>query len=223
MDCPVTNPLFSVATSRRCPHPTGGLSRRRLVPQLGAGLTALSSLRREPPATTAKARHKKRKHHQRDTSDTSSGDQQTGNQQAGTQKPGGASPLVGPWREDVQFACGTGAEITPARPIQELYFRDDGTITVTWIPFELYYDYVGTYTADLAQGTLRFQANRGNYLPKDLDSEGHIAVDAQGRLLLPICGSAAPRPRLGSPPVPSAVATASASGSPDARSGGRAG
>lgn len=97
---------------------------------------------------------------------------------------GGGGPLVGLWREEVQFACGSGAEVPPAIPIGELDIRGDGTLAVTWYPFEVYHDYWATYVADLSQQTFRFQVTGGNYIPPDIDGEGHVTVDAQGRLLL---------------------------------------
>ena len=205
-----------VPASGRCPHPTKVLSRRRLVPIIAAGLAAVSSLLRETPETTAKPRHR------RSASGTSrriAVEPVLPDRHARR----GTGPLGGTWHEEAQFACGTGAELTPARPIGELRFLADGTLAVTWTPFEVYHDYFATYTADLAQGTLRFQASRGNYIPADLDGNGRITIDAQGRLLLTDLWLGSPRTTAGVADGPVGVATASARRAPDARPGGRAG
>jgi hypothetical protein len=95
-----------------------------------------------------------------------------------------ANPLVGYWREETQLACDTGAEVVPALPIGSLVFRADGTFSVTWMPFELYVDYWGTYTFDLARGTLDLVVEQGNSVPADADLSGTFAIDDAGRLVL---------------------------------------
>jgi hypothetical protein len=55
---------------------------------------------------------------------------------------------------------------------------------VTWVPFESYKDYWGTYTFDLAQGTLELTITGGNTIPEDVDGEGRFARDATGALIL---------------------------------------
>ncbi|MBC7251852.1 MAG: hypothetical protein H5T62_16430 [Anaerolineae bacterium] len=94
------------------------------------------------------------------------------------------NPLVGIWREEAQFACDTGEELTPEERIGELRFRADGSFSVTWVPFEVYRDYWGTYEYDLATGNLSLQVIEGNYVPDDIDGSGSFAFDEQGRLLL---------------------------------------
>jgi hypothetical protein len=96
----------------------------------------------------------------------------------------GANPLVGRWREDVQYTCETGEAFTPPDPIQELIFEADQTFKVTWFPFEVYVDYWGGYTYDLEHGTLNFQVDGNNYLPSDFDGEGTFFIDEQGGLVL---------------------------------------
>jgi hypothetical protein len=94
------------------------------------------------------------------------------------------NPFVGYWSEESQFACGTGEEVLPEEPIRELAFRADGTFSVTWMPFEIYRDYWGTYEYDLAEGTLDLVVNGGNYVPDDVDGSGSFSFDEQGRLIL---------------------------------------
>ena len=110
-----------------------------------------------------------------------------------------ANPLVGVWREEAQLACGDQAERTPPLAIEELVFAPDGTFTVTWIPFESYRDYWGTYTFDLDKGTLRLTVSGGNSIPPDVDGDGAFAIDAGGRLVLADLW-------LGTPPVEAAAA-----------------
>jgi hypothetical protein len=95
-----------------------------------------------------------------------------------------ANPLVGLWREEVQFACGSGEEIVPEERIGELEFEADGTFSVTWHPFEIYHDYWGTYSYDLEAGTLDLVASGGNYIPTDLVGTGSFVIDEEGRLIL---------------------------------------
>lgn len=95
-----------------------------------------------------------------------------------------ANPLIGFWREEAQLSCGNGAEVAPARPIEELVFNSDGTFAVTWTPFESYQDYWGTYAFDLSQGTLELAVTGGNTIPPDVDGHGEFSVDAAGRLIL---------------------------------------
>lgn len=86
------------------------------------------------------------------------------------------SPLVGTWAQTGETPCG-GAEAAPAEPIRELQFRRDGTFGVTWMPFESYRDYWGTYTHDAASGRLRLVVQGGNFVPADLDPEGVAEVE----------------------------------------------
>jgi hypothetical protein len=95
-----------------------------------------------------------------------------------------ANPLVGVWREEAQFACGSDEEIVPEERIGELVFGADESFSVTWYPFEIYKDYWGTYTFDRYQGTLELTGAYGNYVPDDLDGSGSWAIDEQGRLIL---------------------------------------
>lgn len=95
------------------------------------------------------------------------------------------NPLArGYWKEEAQFACNTGEEVSPERPIQELLFEADGTFSVTWTPFERYRDYWGEYSYDTGQGTLDLTVTGGNNVPPDVDGSGTFAFDTQGRLIL---------------------------------------
>jgi len=94
------------------------------------------------------------------------------------------NPLIGYWGEVAQLACEGGAEVAPAKAIAELVFDPDGAFSVTWVPFESYKDYWGTYTFDLAQGTLELSVTGGNTIPSDVDGHGEFAIDASGRLIL---------------------------------------
>ncbi|MGB3904980.1 MAG: hypothetical protein WBB22_08665, partial [Anaerolineae bacterium] len=94
------------------------------------------------------------------------------------------NPLVGLWREEAQFACSTGEEVVPEQPIGELRFRADSSFRVTWMPFEIYVDYWGTYAYDLPRGTLDLVITGGNYVPDDKDATGSFSIDEDGRLIL---------------------------------------
>ena len=72
-------------------------------------------------------------------------------------------------------------EVAPALAIRELIFDPDGSFAVTWVPFESYKDYWGTYTFDLSQGTLELTVTGGNTIPPDVDGEGRFASGWDGR------------------------------------------
>lgn len=94
------------------------------------------------------------------------------------------NPLVGAWREDAQIACTDGALVPSSTPIGELVFRASGSLSVTWHPFEVYFDYGGTYQFDLQSGQFSFSPSEINYLPRQLSRQGQFRFDEQGRLIL---------------------------------------
>ncbi|MFC2172281.1 hypothetical protein ACFLU6_06575 [Acidobacteriota bacterium] len=94
------------------------------------------------------------------------------------------SPLVGTWREVGQYRCGSGEEIVPLDPILELVFEDDGTFSVTWLPFEYYKDYWGNFSLNPDQSTLNLSISYGNFVPGDFDGVGFYSIDTQGNLIL---------------------------------------
>jgi hypothetical protein len=94
------------------------------------------------------------------------------------------NPLVGNWREEVQLACQTWQELAPEEPVGELQFRADGSFSVTWMPFEIYRDYWGSYRYDLEEGSLDLATSGGNYVPEDVDGSGSWEIDEEGRLIL---------------------------------------
>lgn len=95
-----------------------------------------------------------------------------------------ANPLVGRWREKAQVKCHTGKVITPESHIEELEFQADGKFTVTWLPFEIYKDYWGTYSYDVKQGTIKLTVESGNYVPSKIDGSGSFEISRSGELLL---------------------------------------
>ncbi len=94
------------------------------------------------------------------------------------------SPLVGTWGEKEQLACDTGQARTPQMAIEELIFKADQTFSVTWMPFEIYKDYWGTYTYDPVSQALSLEIGGGNYVPDDFAGKGKAHIDEQGRLIL---------------------------------------
>jgi hypothetical protein len=53
----------------------------------------------------------------------------------------------------------------------------DGRMSVTWWPFETYYDYWGTYTAPAIEphgGPITLHLEGGNYVPTDFDGDGRF-------------------------------------------------
>jgi hypothetical protein len=93
-------------------------------------------------------------------------------------------PLVGIWRETAQLDCSAGEELAPRLPIEELFLDAFGSFSVTWIPFEVYTDYWGTYRYDLGSRTITFEVEGGNYVPDDIDGTGRFRRSNQGDLIL---------------------------------------
>lgn len=93
------------------------------------------------------------------------------------------NPLVGTWREERQIMC-DGQEQNPDEPFQELVFRADGRFTLTWHPFEVYTDYVGTYVYDAVTLALLLHIDGGNYVPEQTDLEGTIVVQSKDQIRL---------------------------------------
>ena len=94
------------------------------------------------------------------------------------------NPLIGARTEVAQLDCEGGSESLSDSGIGELYFRADGTYSVTWDPFETYKDYWGEYSFDLESGALSLSQTGGNYLPIDFDGEGQFRIDANADLIL---------------------------------------
>ncbi len=114
-------------------------------------------------------------------------------------KPYEDAALVGRWREEAQIACGTGADVpvAPSSRIGEIAFRADGSFSVTWMPFESYKDYWGTFEADNLAGRLSLFVQYGNYVPSELDTEGSYEVAPGGRLVLRDSWLGVPRASVG--------------------------
>jgi hypothetical protein len=91
--------------------------------------------------------------------------------------------ILGTYTEVQQLPCDGGAALTPDPIIGELVFKDTGEFSVTWTPFEVYYDYWGTFTYDDGAGALVLSVDGGNYVPKDIDGEGTATV-VDGQLIL---------------------------------------
>jgi hypothetical protein len=72
-------------------------------------------------------------------------------------------------------------EVEPSTSIYELLFEADGTFRVTWIPLELYVDYWGSYTYDLATGRIRLEILHGNYIPPNFwHGDGTFKIEGPG-------------------------------------------
>jgi hypothetical protein len=91
--------------------------------------------------------------------------------------------IIGFWTEVEQLACDSGLAFDPEPIIGELVFENTGEFSVTWTPFEVYFDYWGTYTYDEGTGALVLSVDGGNYVPPDIDGEG-TAMVMGGQLVL---------------------------------------
>lgn len=94
-----------------------------------------------------------------------------------------SNPFVGLWHEVAQLPCGGGVEVAPEVAIQELWFRANGEVRVTWLPFEIYFDYWSDYTYDLPTGELEIVPSGGNYVPADVDGAGTFKLEGQQLVL----------------------------------------
>lgn len=94
-----------------------------------------------------------------------------------------AMPWQGTWRESLQLECGSGAEVAPEQMLNEIRFWADGTLWVTWTPFEVYVDYWGPYAFATGAGTVMLTADGGNYIPADLDGTGTFAFEGDTLVL----------------------------------------
>jgi hypothetical protein len=92
------------------------------------------------------------------------------------------NPLVGLWRQSGWTFCTPVSQLSAEQmdpPIEELWFKGDGTFTVTWFPFESYKDYWGHYSYDQSSGRIELVIEHGNYVPPDFVSKGTVRVDGQ--------------------------------------------
>jgi hypothetical protein len=67
--------------------------------------------------------------------------------------------------------------------VGELEFSPGNRFAVTFVPFETYQDYWGTYEFDSASGRLTLKVEGGNFVPPGLDLEGQADLSS-GRLVL---------------------------------------
>lgn len=84
--------------------------------------------------------------------------------------------LTGRWSQQAAEGCET------MEPVRELEFSPD-RFAITFLPFESYKDYWGTYRFDPATGALRLAVEGGNSVPPGLDLEGVARIE-NGRLIL---------------------------------------
>jgi hypothetical protein len=68
-------------------------------------------------------------------------------------------------------------------PVRELEFRPENGFAVTFMPFETYRDYWGSYRFDPATGALVMTVEGGNFVPSGLDLEGRAEL-VGGQLVL---------------------------------------
>lgn len=93
------------------------------------------------------------------------------------------NPLIGNWTEIAQLTCDTGEQVEVEERIGELRIEANGDFSVTWYPFEVYIDYVGTYEFD-SSGTLDLYGRAVNYFPPTFDGSGEFSIDKDGHLVL---------------------------------------
>jgi hypothetical protein len=92
------------------------------------------------------------------------------------------NPIVGTWAQSGPARC-AGGEDAPSGPVRELILRRDGRFSLTYMPFETYKDFWGTYTYDRNSGAIAIAPTGGNRDPAGLDLAG-TALVAERRLTL---------------------------------------
>jgi hypothetical protein len=85
--------------------------------------------------------------------------------------------LTGRWSQRSLEGCPV------QEPVRELVFAPENRFSVTFVPFETYQDYWGTYSFDPATKRIRLTVEGGNFVPGNLDLEGEAEL-AEGRLRL---------------------------------------
>jgi hypothetical protein len=89
-------------------------------------------------------------------------------------------PLAGTWQQSAVTCTPPAGALEPVR---ELTLHRNGRYEVTFVPFEVYHDYWGRYTWDMATGAVMMAVESGNQVPEGLDLRGTMRV-ADGRLTL---------------------------------------
>jgi len=89
------------------------------------------------------------------------------------------APLRGTWRQ-TSATCPDGVVPTP---INELVFDAAQRFSVTWIPFESYRDYWGTYRFDAADKSFSAEVEGDNQRPANLDLSGTASVSGDELIL----------------------------------------
>jgi hypothetical protein len=86
------------------------------------------------------------------------------------------NPVAGTWSQSGPAQCDSALDAA-AVPVQELIIRRDGRFSATFMPFEAYKDYWGTYTYDRTTGALEMGVVGSNQVPEGLDLAGtaHVA------------------------------------------------
>ncbi len=95
-----------------------------------------------------------------------------------------ANPLVGLWKEDARLYCKSGQWTKPEHAINELIFKANGRYSVTWIPFEIYIDYVGAYSFDLKTGKMSMEIEGVNFVPPDFKGSGTFEMEGANTIVL---------------------------------------
>jgi hypothetical protein len=72
---------------------------------------------------------------------------------------------------------------TAHEPVRELELKPENRFSVTFLPFETYQDYWGSYSFDPATKRIRLTVDGGNFVPSNLDLEGEAELEG-GRLRL---------------------------------------
>lgn len=89
-----------------------------------------------------------------------------------------ARQLIGTWSFHEVRDC----DVTLVDPPLEIRFEADNGLSVTWTPFERYWDYWGRYAWTPDSGAFSFEGTGGNQIPPDTSVSGELVLEGDRHL-----------------------------------------
>ncbi|KPP83016.1 MAG: hypothetical protein HLUCCA04_02775 [Oceanicaulis sp. HLUCCA04] len=86
--------------------------------------------------------------------------------------------LIGTWSFDAVRGC----DATQVDAPLEIRFEANNGLSVTWTPFERYWDYWGRYEWSPDSGDFGFEATGGNQVPADISANGQLVLEGDRHL-----------------------------------------
>ena len=86
--------------------------------------------------------------------------------------------LIGTWSFDAVRGCDASQVDAPL----EIRFAANNGLSVTWTPFERYWDYWGQYEWSPDSGDFGFESTGGNQVPADISANGQLVLEGDRHL-----------------------------------------